>query len=61
MGDCVEIYTPTLGDDKRIYMHVHTEPIQVWVNDKLVFESAKEPTKEEQQAMEAYAKLETSP
>lgn len=57
LGDCVEIYTPTFDDSRHVYMHVHDGPIQVGVNDKLVFESAEEPTKEDLAAKEAYAKL----
>jgi hypothetical protein len=58
MGDCVEIFeSSTENVNSRIYMHVHDKPVQVWVNDKLVFESAKEPSKEEIEAEKAYAKL----
>ena len=58
LGECVEIFTPTFDDSKRVYMHVHDGPIQVWVNDHLVYESPKEPSKEEKLAEEFYKKLE---
>jgi len=53
MGDCVEIFEKTSNDDRRVYMHVHSALIQVWVNDHLVYESPTEPTKEEIEAEKA--------
>lgn len=42
MSDCIEIFEETLSDDKRTYMHVHNKPVQIWVNDRLIYESPKE-------------------
>lgn len=44
----------------RVFRESGFKNVEVWVNDHLVYESPKEPTKEELETQEAYAKLETS-
>jgi hypothetical protein len=37
--DNVEIFSPSLNVKNRVYREVFTEPVEVWVNDHLVFKS----------------------